>query len=71
MDIVEVLTKVTQEQQRALQEQERVNREQQKMIQAQQNIITGLKEKFIPELSHEFKKLKQEVRVSRTTALAN
>ena len=94
MDIVAVLTKVTQEQQRAiedhqkvaqeqqraLQAQERVNQEQQKMMQAQQQIITELNEqnkamaeqtKLIPTLSTALTELKREVRMGRTTALAD
>ena len=101
MDIVAVLTKVTQEQQKtmeayekraeeqervnqeqqiALQAQERVNQEQQKMMQAQQQIITELNEqnkamaeqtKLIPTLSTALTELKREVRMGRTTALAD
>ncbi len=55
MDIVAVLTKVVQKQERVMEEQERVNQE-------QQNIIANL--------SQELKALKQEVRMGKTTAMA-
>ncbi len=71
MDIVAVLTKVTQEQQRALQEQQRVIEAQQKLAHIQDKTIAELKEQLIPQLAQELKQLKQEVRMGRTTALAN
>jgi hypothetical protein len=54
MDIVAVLTKVVQEQQKTMQEQQRVAVEQQRVMQEQQNAISTL--------SEELKELKEKVR---------
>jgi hypothetical protein len=46
MDIVAVLTKVTQEQQRVIADHQRVNQEQQRIAKQQQNIISKLTERL-------------------------
>ena len=80
MDIVAVLTKVVQKQERVMEEQERVNQEQQKALLKQQAIIVELREQnkamaeqtqLIPTLSSALSELKREVRMGRTTALVD
>ena len=73
MDIVAVLTKVTQAQQKAIEEQQKMMREQQKIIAElrDQNSSMAEQTKLIPALSGALIDLKRELRMGQTTALAN